>query len=78
MSVPEEVEVTINNDECIGCGACETEAPETFEMNDEAKAALKEPPHDNPEFIIEAAQACPTEAIIVTNKATGEKIVPAE
>ena len=78
MSTPEEVNITINHEECIGCGACETEAPETFMMDDDAQAQVKELPHDEKEFIINAAEACPTEAIKVTSKATGDVLVPAE
>jgi len=78
MATPESVDVSIEAEECIGCGACETEAPETFEMDDDAKAVLKDPPNDTPEIIINAAEACPTEAIVVKDKATGEQVVPAE
>jgi ferredoxin len=69
------LEITINSEECIGCGACETEAPETFEVND-AKVALKDSPHDARDYIVDAAKSCPTEAIQVIDKASGQKIAP--
>jgi ferredoxin len=76
MSTGHEVDITINQDECIGCGACETEAPETFAMNDDSKVTVKEGQRDAREFIVDAAKSCPTEAIQVVDKASGDKLAP--
>jgi len=70
------LEVSINQEECIGCSACVSEAPETFDMNDESKAFVKPQPHDEQEFIIAAAEACPIDAITVTNPADGTTLYP--
>ncbi len=71
-----DLEITVDVDECIGCGACVTEAPETFDMNDEDKAFVKEPPHDEQDMILAGAEACPTDSIKVVDKATGEVLYP--
>ncbi len=34
------VKVTVNKDACIGCGLCVGSYPETFEFDDEGKAAV--------------------------------------
>jgi len=70
------LEIVIDQDECIGCSACVSEAPETFDMNDDNKAFVKEPPHDALEFVMAAAEACPIEAIVVTDKVEGKQLHP--
>ena len=72
------LKIVIDRDECIGDGACENEAPETFEMDDESKAVVKEPPGDSLEAIMEAAKACPTECIAITDTESGNKLYPEE
>ncbi len=63
-------------DECVGDGLCVEEAPKTFEMNDDNLAVVKEGKIDDEETILNAAEACPTDAIVVTDEATGEQIFP--
>ncbi len=74
----DKLKIVVDRDECIGDGACENEAPETFELDDEAKAVVKENPGDSFDAIMEAAKACPTECIHITDTATGEKLFPEE
>lgn len=55
----------VNADECIGCGACEAECPEVFQVGDDALAHVKD---ENPDASLHdkvkaAADACPTGAI---------------
>ena len=52
---------------CIGCGICSDTCPEVFELRDDNLAYVinenpDEPLHDK---VREAADACPTSAIIV-------------
>jgi ferredoxin len=70
------LKITIDEDECVGDGVCCEEAPNTFEMNDDAKAVVKGGAHDDEETVIEAARNCPTDAIQVEDADTGEVIVP--
>ena len=72
------LKITVDEDECVGDGVCCEEAPNTFELNDDAKAVLKDGPHDDEDTIIEAAQSCPTDAIKVEDADTGEVLVPEE
>jgi ferredoxin len=67
--------IKVDEDECIGCGECAESAPNTFEVNDDNIVEVKDPGGDDEDTIVEAAKACPTEALIVTNDA-GEQLAP--
>ena len=57
------VEVT---EECIACGLCVDTCPEVFEMGDEfAEVLADDVPEELEDAVIQAAEECPTEAIIV-------------
>jgi ferredoxin len=45
-------------------------------MDDEDKAVVLESSTDDRETILEAARNCPVDAIIVTDKETGEQLYP--
>ena len=53
----------VDMEECIGCGTCPELAPNTFEMNDDEKAIVKNPSGDSEDLIQEAIDNCPSEAI---------------
>ena len=56
--------ITIDKNECIGCGACEAQCPEGFEMDqNESKAKPKKIKVDELGCIKEAADICPVNAI---------------
>lgn len=59
------MKVTVNQDACIGCGACVSIAEDLFELNDEglSQAKVKEVPEDKQEQASEAIESCPTSAI---------------
>jgi ferredoxin len=53
-------------EECIACGLCVDTCPEVFEMGDQlAEVIVDEVPEDAEERCREAADGCPTEAIII-------------
>ncbi len=56
----------IDKDKCIGCGGCEFNCPEVFEINiSSGKAEVKADAdlEENKEAIERAMKECPTEAI---------------
>ena len=56
--------VCINEEECIGCGACEGICPEVFELDNEKGKAVVIKPEGGPEDLIEEAiEACPVSCI---------------
>lgn len=65
---------------CMAFGSCETLAPNVFEVDKDKminpKASLKSETGDDFERILAAAQTCPTKAIIIRDRYTGEQIYP--
>jgi curved DNA-binding protein CbpA len=65
---------------CMAFGSCETLAPNVFVVDKDKminpKATLKSETGDDFEKILAAAQTCPTKAIIITDRYTGEQIYP--
>lgn len=58
-------EVTIDEDACTACGLCEDTCPEVFEVDDVASVKEDADFNEFEEEIKEAAEECPTEAIVV-------------
>ena len=78
MADIDNLKITIDTEECIGDGACVDAAPETFVLDDDSKAVLLEGSTDSREKILEAAETCPVDVIIIEDKTTGEKLYPTD
>jgi ferredoxin len=53
-------------EECIGCELCCQVCPEVFEMGDEYAEVKTDPvPSEQEDAVRQAAEECPTEAIVV-------------
>ena len=57
--------INVNEDKCIGCGACVAIAPDNFDFNDEGLSIVKN--ENITEETISAMEACPVCAIDVTD-----------
>lgn len=63
------MKVKVNQDACIGCGACEAICPEVFVLNDEGLSEVKEEKKNAnlddelKEKVQDAIDSCPTSAI---------------
>lgn len=58
--------VIVDENECIGCGACEAQCPEGFVMDNETmKAKPKKNKVEDDSCIKEAVDICPVDAIKV-------------
>ncbi|MCW1888086.1 MAG: ferredoxin [Candidatus Moranbacteria bacterium] len=67
----------VNHGVCIGAAPCTAMAPNTFALDDDAKAAiLATVDQDDQETILNAARSCPVAAIIIKD-AEGNVIFPA-
>lgn len=55
-------DVEVDQEKCIGCGACVAMCSDIFEMNDEGKSVAKTKQTDD-ECAKEAADSCPVDAI---------------
>ena len=64
------MEVKINEDSCIGCGACQSICENVFELNDEGLSSVKveEVSEEDTQAVKDAADACPTSAIEIKEK----------
>ncbi|UCD56714.1 MAG: ferredoxin [Candidatus Hydrogenedentota bacterium] len=51
------------NEECTGCGLCETACPDVFQLDDLASVKEDADLNANEELIKQAAEECPVEAI---------------
>ena len=61
-----ELNVTIDRDACVGCGACEETCPDVFEVGDDGVAVvIADDLGGWEDCAITAAEECPQEAIIV-------------
>ena len=62
--------VEVNQDLCIGCGACQAIVDTVFEIDDAGLATVKSNliEKELEEDVIDAAEGCPTGAIIVDDE----------
>ena len=70
------LKIVIDRDACAACDICRETAPNTFEIDAQAKAAVKDPEGDSREVILKAAEGCPMSAIAVWDGDTGAQLVP--
>ena len=70
--------IEIDREACIGDQLCCGEAPETFDLDDESIVVVKDPAGNSDEEILAAAESCPTDAIILYDAESGEKVWPQE
>lgn len=68
--------VHIERDLCIGAATCLAIAPEVYALDNEAKAIIIDTAaNETDQNIIDAARACPTAAISITDT-DGNKVFP--
>jgi ferredoxin len=66
------LKVQIDRDACLAYGDCAELAPEAFEVDDTAHLVGSAPLRQ----MVDAARACPTEAITLVDAETGEQVAP--
>ena len=65
----------VDRDLCIGVGNCVAIAPTVFELDKENKAVVLNPNSADEAVLIEAAESCPENAIIIEDDA-GNQLYP--
>ena len=67
------MKVKVNNEACIGCGACTFTCDAVFGFNDEGVVAVKVPtvPEEAIENVNAAIEGCPVEAISIVKEEEG-------
>jgi ferredoxin len=53
----------VDQETCIGCGACEGTCPEVFEVDDVSSVKLADVPEELETSALEAEAGCPVDAI---------------
>jgi ferredoxin len=67
--------IQVDRDLCITAGSCVEIAPEVFQIDDEHKAYVVDPDGADEDTIWEAAESCPTFAIILEDE-DGKQLYP--
>ena len=68
--------VAVDQGTCIGSGVCAGTAPEYFELRGARSVPLRDEVDADTGPVVDAAESCPMEAILVTDSGTGETIAP--
>ena len=69
------MKVKVDRDLCIGVGNCVAFAPTVFKLNDENKAVVLDPSSVDGDTLLEAAESCPEQAIIIEDD-EGHQLYP--
>jgi len=69
------MQVKILRSECCGNALCVELAPEVFSLDSKNKAIVLDPEASPPDVLIEAAEACPCQAIVIEDD-EGEQVFP--
>ncbi len=69
--------IEIDTNTCIGSGMCAGVAPDHFELVEGYSKTLQDPSEPSEE-VVDAAESCPVEAILVKEVATGKVVAPEE
>jgi len=72
--MPTKYIIKIDRDLCIGAASCVALASQTFELDAEGKAVVKNQVTDSDDSILAAAKSCPTSAIILEEM--GQRVYP--
>ena len=67
--------VRVDRDLCIGVGNCVAIAPTVFKLDEENKAVVLEPASVDDDALLEAAESCPVQAIILEDD-EGRQLYP--
>ena len=69
------MKVRVDRDLCLGAGNCVAIAPTVFEFDAERKAIVLDPSSVDDDTLMEAAESCPFDAIIVEDD-RGRQVYP--
>ncbi len=67
--------IVIDRQKCQGIGACVGAAPDVFDLDDGGKAVVINKEGSDEDTILQAAEACPLEAITLYDE-DGEQLYP--
>ncbi|MGW3663697.1 ferredoxin [Streptomyces sp. NPDC005141] len=71
-------QVGVDRSVCIGSAQCVHHAPDAFRLDAGMQSHPVEPETDANEKILEAAEGCPVEAVMISLLGSGEPVFPPE
>lgn len=69
------MKVRVDRDLCLGVGNCVALAPEVFQLDEENKAVVLDSSSVDDDTLLEAAESCPENAIIIEDD-EGNQLYP--
>lgn len=69
------MKVRVDRDLCIGVGNCVVLAPTVFKLDEENKAVVLDPSSVDDDTLLEAAESCPEDAIVIEDD-EGRQLYP--
>ncbi|MBI2918171.1 MAG: ferredoxin [Chloroflexi bacterium] len=69
------MKVMVDRQKCIGAANCVAAAPGVFQIDDAGKARVLDPSSVAEDRLLEAAESCPTDAIVLEDDA-GRRLYP--
>jgi ferredoxin len=69
------MKIRVDRDLCTGVGNCVALAPSVFKLDKANKAVILDPGSVSDEDLMDAAESCPENAIIIEND-NGEQVYP--
>lgn len=69
------MKIEVDRELCTSVATCIAVAPNTFELDDDGIATIKNPQGDDEQTILQAAESCPVRAIIIKDD-NGQQIYP--
>ncbi|GHD98245.1 ferredoxin [Streptomyces alanosinicus] len=70
--------IEVDRSVCIGSAQCVHHAPDDFSLDAARQSHPAAPDTDANEPILQAAESCPVEAILITLRDSGEAVFPPE
>ena len=70
------VVASVDRNRCVGNAGCVAIAPDVFALDDSMQSVVVDTEGAPRGLIVEAAEACPVEAISVVEADTGESVFP--
>ncbi len=68
--------ITVDRELCESNAECVSLAPQVFELDDEELCVVIDPESAKDKRILDAARACPVDAITLVDELTGEQVWP--
>jgi ferredoxin len=69
------LKVKVDRDLCVGLGNCVAVAPTVFKLDESNKAVVLKPESVDEETLMEAAESCPENAVIIEDD-SGNQLYP--